>query len=183
MEASEEPAHGILYIVDPVSSRTYYLYASLQEDLNQAWLHYMLRGFQAATYNMSSNEWSETYGGLRPTMPVPRELLQPALLSPVLEAPLPSLAVTPFALLGQFASDIGSVGRNLLSGSPAQAPALAHGSLSLGAKPIYISIYVNNFVFFSKDPTQQATFCARLNKKITVDWIGDAEWFLGTSFE
>ena len=48
---------------------------------------------------------------------------------------------------------------------------------------IHIGIYVNNFVFFSESDTEESCFKKLLNNKVTTDFMGYAEFFLGSSFE
>ena len=48
--------------------------------------------------------------------------------------------------------------------------------------PLHIGLYVDDFVFYTKDKAHEAAFCAELAKHIAVDWMGDVDFFLGTSF-
>ena len=48
--------------------------------------------------------------------------------------------------------------------------------------PLHIGLYVDDFVFYTKDKAHEAAFRAYLAKHIAVDWMGDVDFFLGTSF-
>ena len=45
-----------------------------------------------------------------------------------------------------------------------------------------IGLYVDNFVYFSKDPTVETLFECLLQKHMKVDFMGLVEWFLGIHF-
>ena len=47
---------------------------------------------------------------------------------------------------------------------------------------IHVGLYVENFVFYSSDPTQEAPFKTLLQEHIQVDFMEDVEYFLGTAF-
>jgi hypothetical protein len=48
--------------------------------------------------------------------------------------------------------------------------------------PLTLGLYVDGFVYFSKDPAVESLFCRLLAKHCTVDFMGIAEWFLGIHF-
>jgi hypothetical protein len=48
--------------------------------------------------------------------------------------------------------------------------------------PLSLGMYVDNFVYFSKDPAVVALFCHLLTKQCKVDFMGIVEWFLGVHF-
>jgi hypothetical protein len=51
------------------------------------------------------------------------------------------------------------------------APSLVH--------PLLLGLYVDDFVYFSKDPAVEALFCRLLGECCKVDFMGIVEWFLG----
>jgi hypothetical protein len=55
-------------------------------------------------------------------------------------------------------------------------------SLVITVAPLSLSLYVNNFVSFSKDPAVETLFCRLLAKRCKVDFMDIVEWFLGFSF-
>jgi hypothetical protein len=48
--------------------------------------------------------------------------------------------------------------------------------------PLSLGLYVDNFVYFSKDPAVETLFCCLLAKCCKVDFMGIVEWFLGVHF-
>ena len=56
-------------------------------------------------------------------------------------------------------------------------------AVSFTAKPLYVGLYVNDFVYFSEDPEMEKRFKQELAKKRKVDFMGPVGWFLGTHFE
>ena len=46
----------------------------------------------------------------------------------------------------------------------------------------HVGLYVDDFVFYSSDPTQEALFKTLLQEHIQVDFMGDVDYFLGTKF-
>jgi hypothetical protein len=48
--------------------------------------------------------------------------------------------------------------------------------------PLSLGLYVNDFVYFSKDPAVETLFCRLLAKRCKVDSIGIVEWFLSVHF-
>jgi hypothetical protein len=48
--------------------------------------------------------------------------------------------------------------------------------------PLSLGVYVDDFVYFSKDPAVETLFCCLLSKGCKVDFMGIVEWFLGVHF-
>ena len=46
---------------------------------------------------------------------------------------------------------------------------------------IHVSAYVDNFVLYSTDPAEEEKIKTTLESKLKVDFIGDADYFLGTA--
>jgi hypothetical protein len=53
----------------------------------------------------------------------------------------------------------------------------------LGKNPIYVAIYVNDIIFFSLDDDVEQYFRSALSQKIKVEFLGDAEWYIGIKFD
>ena len=49
-------------------------------------------------------------------------------------------------------------------------------------KRIYVGLYVDDFVFFSESSTEEARFEKLLSERIAVDFMGEADFFLGQTF-
>ncbi len=49
--------------------------------------------------------------------------------------------------------------------------------------PLTLSIYVDDFVYFSEDPQVKRRFKQLLADLVTVDFMGTVDWFLGTHFQ
>ena len=47
---------------------------------------------------------------------------------------------------------------------------------------LHVGLYVNDFVFYSYDPTQEELFKTLLQEKIQADFMGNVDYFLGTVF-
>ncbi len=58
----------------------------------------------------------------------------------------------------------------------------ANPSASALSAPLSIGVYVDNFVYISKDPAVEALFCRLLSERCKVDFMGIVEWFLGIYF-
>ena len=43
-------------------------------------------------------------------------------------------------------------------------------------------MYVHNFICYSSDPVEEELFKQESAKRIKVDFVGDADFFLGTAF-
>jgi len=51
-----------------------------------------------------------------------------------------------------------------------------------GQPPLYLVLYVDDFVYFSPSADVESYFESALKKRMNVDFLGDAEWFLGIQF-
>ena len=50
------------------------------------------------------------------------------------------------------------------------------------SSPLYVGIYVDNFVFYSTDPAKEELFCSEIAKEIKVDFMGNVDYFRGDAF-
>jgi hypothetical protein len=62
-------------------------------------------------------------------------------------------------------------------------PCLFSGNLTSDSSPsdaskIHVGIYVDDFVFYSKDPAAEQRFMEELDKKVVVEFMGDVDYFL-----
>ncbi len=48
--------------------------------------------------------------------------------------------------------------------------------------PLSLGLYMDDFVYFSKDPKVEALFCRLLSERCKVDFMGIVKWFLGVHF-
>jgi hypothetical protein len=48
--------------------------------------------------------------------------------------------------------------------------------------PLCLGLYVDDFVYVSKDPVAETLFCCLLAKRCKVNFMGIVEWFLGVHF-
>ncbi len=55
-------------------------------------------------------------------------------------------------------------------------------SLASSISPLTLGLYVNDFLYFSEDPSVEALFCRPLAEQCKVDFMGVVEWFLGIHF-
>ena len=68
-------------------------------------------------------------------------------------------------------------------------PCLLLGGINDGTPPlnpqhkIHVGLYIDDFVFFSESDAEESRLKHLLNKKVTPDFMGDADFFLGTLFE
>ena len=62
------------------------------------------------------------------------------------------------------------------------APCIFHGTILPNKAPIYIGVYVDDFVYFSMDPTVEKYFESQLASLTDVDFMGDVTHFLGMKF-
>ena len=51
------------------------------------------------------------------------------------------------------------------------------------SSPLTIGLYVDDFVYFSKDPEVERRFEQLLARLVTVNFMGTVDWFLGTHFQ
>ena len=66
-------------------------------------------------------------------------------------------------------------------------PCLYSGKVSIPGQPpsspeLYVGIYVDDFVFYSTDPATEQLFRDAMARRITVDFMGEVDYFLGTAF-
>ena len=52
-----------------------------------------------------------------------------------------------------------------------------------GKSPLYLVLYVDDFIFFSPDPLVEQYFESAMQAKLDVEFMGMADWFLGTKFD
>jgi len=57
------------------------------------------------------------------------------------------------------------------------------GDILPGKPPLYLVLYVDDFLYFSPDSAVEKHFEQSLSTKIKVDFMGDAEFFLGIKFD
>ncbi len=57
----------------------------------------------------------------------------------------------------------------------AHDPCIFHGVLIPGKPPLYLVIYVDDFLYFSLDDEVEQYFCTAFSQKCKVDFLGDAE--------
>jgi hypothetical protein len=62
-------------------------------------------------------------------------------------------------------------------------PCVFFGNPIPGKPPLYLILYVDDFVYFSEDDDVESYFQQALQAKISVDFMGDAEWFIGMKFD
>ena len=55
-------------------------------------------------------------------------------------------------------------------------------TMSEAQSQLQVGLYVDDFVFYSSNPTQEALFQTLLQKHIQVDFMGDVDYCLGTAF-
>ena len=58
----------------------------------------------------------------------------------------------------------------------------SHQTISEAQSQLHVGLYVDNFVFYSSDPTQEALFQVLLQEHVQVYFMGDVDYFLGTAF-
>ena len=62
------------------------------------------------------------------------------------------------------------------------APCIFHGNLIPGEPPLYIGVYVDDFVYFSTSTKVEAEFESKLQTLTDVDFLGNVQHFLGIKF-
>jgi hypothetical protein len=62
-------------------------------------------------------------------------------------------------------------------------PCVFVGTPIPGKPPLYFAIYVDDIIFFSPDDEVEHYFCTALSQKLKVDFVGDAEWYVGIKFD
>jgi len=63
------------------------------------------------------------------------------------------------------------------------APCIFKGNILPGKPPIYLGLYVDDFVYFSKDKAVEEHFESTLKSKTNVDFMGQVTHFLGIRFQ
>ena len=56
-------------------------------------------------------------------------------------------------------------------------------SAAKSTSPLTLGLYVDDFLYFSEDPSVEALCCHLLAERCKVDVMGVVEWFLGIHFE
>ena len=62
------------------------------------------------------------------------------------------------------------------------APCIFHGEILPGHPPLYLGVYVDDFIYFSTDKAVEATFESKFTNLTDVDFMGDVTHFLGIKF-
>ena len=62
------------------------------------------------------------------------------------------------------------------------APCIFHGNIIPDKPPLYIGVYVDDFVYFSTSAEVEAEFESKLQALTDVDFMGDVQHFLGIKF-
>jgi hypothetical protein len=65
----------------------------------------------------------------------------------------------------------------------AHDPCIFHGAIIPGQPPLYLAIYIDDFLYFSLDDKVEQYFQTAISRKLKVDFLGDAEWYLGIKFD
>ena len=55
-------------------------------------------------------------------------------------------------------------------------------TISTVQSQLHVGLYVDNFVFYSSDPTQESLFKTLLQEHIQVNFMWYVDYFLGTTF-
>ena len=63
------------------------------------------------------------------------------------------------------------------------SPCLFKGTVIPNAKPLYLGLYVDDFVYFSEDPKVERKFEELLGKQTNVDFMGQVSHFLGIRYQ
>ena len=63
------------------------------------------------------------------------------------------------------------------------SPCLFTGTILPGKPPLYLGLYVNDFLYFSKSPEVKETFKTEFSKLISIEWKRDLDYFLSISFD
>ena len=74
---------------------------------------------------------------------------------------------------------LGEIGLKPLQNSPC----IFKGTVIDGKAPLFLGLYVDDFVYFSEDPTVEAEFESKLKAKTLVDFMGTVTHFLGIKFQ
>ena len=57
----------------------------------------------------------------------------------------------------------------------------SHENISEYQSQLHVGLYVEDFVFYSSDPSQEVLFQTLLQEHIQVDFMVDVDYFLGTA--
>jgi len=57
------------------------------------------------------------------------------------------------------------------------------GEIIPGRPPLYLATYVDDLIYFSADPSVEKQFEADFSARVKVDFMGEADYYLGTHFE
>ena len=57
------------------------------------------------------------------------------------------------------------------------------GNILPSHSPLYLILYVDDFIYFCPDPTVEQYFKSALKAKLQVEFMGTADWFLGSKFK
>ena len=63
------------------------------------------------------------------------------------------------------------------------APCIFKGEIIKGKAPLYLGLYVDDFIYFSIDPTVEKQFQTILQKQTNVDFLGQVNHFLSIRFQ
>jgi hypothetical protein len=63
------------------------------------------------------------------------------------------------------------------------SPYLFYGHPIPGKPPLYLAVYVDDFIYFSPDDTVERHFETAMQAQLRVDFFGTVEWFLGTYYD
>ena len=58
----------------------------------------------------------------------------------------------------------------------------SHKTISEYQPQLHVGLYVDDFLFYSSDPSQEVLFQTLLQEHIQVDFMGNVDYFLGTAF-
>ena len=62
-------------------------------------------------------------------------------------------------------------------------PCIFYGFPIPGRPPLYLGLYVDDFVYFSQDPTVEKQFELNFSARVKVDFMGDVDYFLGVYYQ
>jgi len=63
------------------------------------------------------------------------------------------------------------------------SPCIFKGQIEQGKPPLYLGLYVDDFVYFSTDPQVEKLFESKLSELTDVDFMGEVSHFLGIRFQ
>ena len=66
--------------------------------------------------------------------------------------------------------------------SPHSIPSEHTSTSNSDRASIHVGLYVDDFVFYSTDPAEEELFRSLFSSKITVDFMGDVDYFLDWFF-